>query len=77
MSRYVTINTDVDIDLSDIDDDNLIEEIERRDLDIPGELFDQEEAKYALIKIWELRRVGKDYQKELDDLIYHGLGKII
>ena len=77
MSRYVTINTDVDIDLSDIDDDDLIEELERRDLDIPGELFDREEAKDALIKIWELRRTGKDYQKELDDLIYHGLGKII
>jgi hypothetical protein len=26
--------------------------------------------------IYQLRRTGKDYQKELDDLIYHVIGRI-
>lgn len=29
-----------------------------------------------LTTIWEKRRLGQDYQRDLDNLIYYGIGKI-
>jgi hypothetical protein len=78
MSRYKTIYTEVevDVDLSDFETDDLIEELETR-----GELVTGPgpyESKELLEAIWLKRRLGNhDYQRELDQLIYQVTGHII
>ena len=71
-----TVYTEVEVDvtLDDFDDYDLIEELERRgkgfevNSNTPTELVE---------KIWLNRRLGQDYQKELDELIYIAIGKVI
>ena len=72
---YKTIYTEVevDVDLSDFDTDDLIEELESRGSGTP----DYGDGKDTLFAIYEKRRLGKDYQTELDQLIWLGLGKIV
>jgi hypothetical protein len=71
---YKTIYTEVevDVDLGDFDTDDLIEELESR-----GSGSAYGDGKDTLRTIYEKRRLGQDYQLELDQLIYAGLGKII
>lgn len=73
---YKTIYTEVevDVDLGDFETDDLIEELASRDsLPIEG----HEDGKDILLSIYEKRRMGKDYQQELDQLIWLGLGRIV
>lgn len=69
----VYTEVEVDVDLDDFDDDDLIEELERR-----GKGFEVAgTAPTELVQeIYQKRRLGKDYQRELDELIYVALGKI-
>ena len=73
---YKTIYTEVevDVDMSDFDTDDLIEELESRGARVEPEFGD---GKELLMSIYEKRRLGKDYQTELDRLIYAGLGRVI
>ena len=64
---------EVDVDLSDFDTDDLIEELESRG----AGTTDYGDGKDILNAIYEKRRLGKDYQQELDQLIWLGLGKIL
>ena len=64
---YKTI--EVDVDLSDFDTEDLIEELELRGKQLV--------VNNLIEKIWILRREGRDYQTELDKLIYKTLGKIV
>ena len=68
---YKTIYTEVDVDLSEFDTDDLVEELKSRGV---SSSFSTTEL---LEKIWILRREGKEYQTELDSLIYNVLGKVI
>ena len=72
---YKTIYTEVevDVDLTDFDTDDLIEELESRG----AGATDYGDGKEILEAIYLKRRMGKDYQTELDQLIYLGLGKIV
>jgi hypothetical protein len=74
---YKTIYTEVevDVDLSDFETEDLLDELESRGaLPVDNNI----DAKSVLEAIWLKRRVGRiDYQTELDQLIYAGLGKII
>jgi hypothetical protein len=72
---YKTIYTEVEVDveLSEFDTDDLIEELESRGAGT-GEFGD---GKELLEAIYEKRRLGKDYQIELDQLIWLGLGKFV
>ena len=72
---YKTIYTEVevDVDLSDFDTDDLIEELESRGSGV----LDYGDGKEILQTIYENRRLGKDYQQELDELIYVAIGKIV
>ena len=72
---YKTIYTEVevDVDLSEFETDDLIEELESRGAGT-GEFGD---GKDILMAIYEKRRLGQDYQTELESLIYLGLGRII
>ena len=72
---YKTIYTEVevDVDLGDFDTDDLIDELENRGSGITG----YGDGKEILEIIYEKRRVGKDYQSELDQLIWLGLGRVV
>jgi hypothetical protein len=72
---YKTIYTEVevDVDLSDFETDDLIEELENRGAGVTN----YGDGKDILNAIYEKRRLGKDYQTELEQLIYLGLGKIV
>ena len=64
---------EVDVDLDDFDDDDLIDEMERRGLDVT----DSGSASELIEKIWLKRRQGQDFTHELDRLIYATIGKIV
>jgi hypothetical protein len=72
----VTVSTyvDVDVDLDEIDTDDLIAELESRGR---GMEVASQSGTELLTAIYEKRRLGKDYQAELDRLIYIGIGKIV
>lgn len=74
---YKTIYTEVEVDVSleDFDTQDLIDELDARG-ELPTEANDG--AKELLYTIWLKRRQGNDnYQQELDQLIWLGLGKVI
>ena len=77
MGRYINVTADVEVDLSDIDTDDLIDELETRGRDYNTKGVDADEMRNLLEIIWLNRRTGKDYQNELDKLIYGVLGKIV
>jgi len=64
---------EVDVDLEDFDTDELIEELERRGTRI----VEYGNGAEVLQSIYEKRRLGQDYQQELDQLIWLGLGRFI
>ena len=65
----------VNLDLSDVDDSELIDEIESRGWTVRE---DEEACQYeVLTQIYLLRRTGKTYDHLLDKLIYDVLGKVI
>jgi hypothetical protein len=64
---------EVEVELDDFDTDDLIEELERRGSGV----MDYGDGKEILQTIYEKRRLGRDYQTELDQLIWLGLGKVV
>jgi hypothetical protein len=75
MYKTMYKEVEVDVDLSDFDTDDLREELESRG-ELPVEHGDT--ATELLTAIWLKRRMGRaDYQTELDQLIYAGLGHVI
>ena len=76
--RYRTVTVDAEVDLSDFDTDDLIEELEDRGADYNTTSVNADEMRLLLESIWHKRRLGNhDYQQELDRLIYGVLGKVI
>ena len=64
---------EVEVELSDFDDEDLIEELESRGKYSPtmgnsDELID---------KIFQLRRLGKPYERELDEYLYIRTGRAV
>jgi hypothetical protein len=73
MYKTVYTEVEVDVDMSDFDTDDLIEELESRGAG-SGDFGD---GKDVLRTIYEKRRLGQDYQTELDQLIWLGTGRIV
>jgi hypothetical protein len=73
MYKTMYKEVEVDVDLSDFETDDLIEELESRG----AGATDYGDGKDILMAIYEKRRLGQDYQTELEALIYLGLGRII
>jgi hypothetical protein len=73
MYKTVYTEVEVDVDLGDFDTEDLVEELESRGHGAT-EFGDGREI---LQTIYEKRRLSKDYQDELDQLIWLGLGKVI
>jgi hypothetical protein len=72
---YHTIykEVEIDIDLSDFDTGDLIEELESRG----HPAADVSDGNSLVCSIYEKRRLGKDYQSELDQLIYQVTGRAL
>jgi len=70
----VYTEVEVDVSLSDFDTEDLIEELESRG-GLPVE--QNGDAKELVESIYLKRRLGQDFQSELDQLIYQVTGKII
>ena len=64
---------EVEVDLDDFDDYELIDELERRGSGVS----DYGNGTDVLRTIYEKRRLGQDYQQELDQLIWLGLGRFV
>jgi len=69
----VYTHVEVDVELDDFEDDDLIEELEKRG---KGLEVASQSGTDLITAIYEKRRLGQDYQRELDDLIYLAIGKI-
>jgi hypothetical protein len=71
----VYTEVEVDVELTDFDTDDLLDELESRgSLPVEGNI----DAKELVEAIWLKRRLGNhNYQDELDKLIYAVLGKIV
>lgn len=72
---YKTIYTEVevDVDLGEFDDDDIIEEMERRNLSV---VASPDEARELLEAIYYKRVMNKDFGAELDRYFYLTLGRI-
>lgn len=73
MPRVYT-EVEVDVELDDFDDEDLIQELESRGR---GFEINSRTPTELITKIHERRRLGRDYQQELDELIYVTIGKIV
>lgn len=71
----ITVDTcvDVDIDWEDLDTNDMIEELERRKA-IPAM---SEFPDLLLERIYFKRKSGENFNKDLDDLIYNVIGRIV
>ena len=70
----VYTEVEVDVSLADFYDEDLIEELESRGR---GFEVNSRTPTELVTKIYERRRLGQDYQQELDELIYVDIGKLI
>jgi hypothetical protein len=73
MYKTMYKEVEVDVDLSDFETDDLIEELESRGSGV----MNYGDGVDFLRAIYEKRRLGQDYQAELDQLIWLGLGKVV
>ena len=73
MYKTMYKEVEVDVELSDFETDDLIEELESRG----AGATDYGDGKEILQSIYEKRRLGQDYQQELDQLIWLGLGRVL
>ena len=76
ISVYKTVEAEVDVEveIDDFDTEDLVAELERRNWE--SRSCSSSEYVAWLTKIHEKRRMGMDYQQELDELIWHALGRI-
>jgi hypothetical protein len=51
--------------------------MERRGLDLNMKFISGDSMRELITRVWQLRREGRDYQLELDQLIWYSLGKIV
>jgi hypothetical protein len=75
MYKTVYTEVEVDVDLSDFETEDLLDELASRS-SLPIE--EDFQGKELLEKIWLKRRQGNhDYQQELDQLIYQVTGHVV
>jgi len=72
----------IHVDMDDFTDDELLDELRDRGLgnellDLNTHGVDSDTMRELLNSIYEKRRLGKDFAKELDDMIYYGLGRVL
>jgi hypothetical protein len=72
---YHTIykEVEIDVELSDFDTEDLLEELESRG----APAANLQDGNALVFSIYEKRRLGKDYQTELDQLIRQVTGRVL
>jgi len=77
VGRYISVEkyVDIEVDIDDFEDEDIIEEAERRGLAITG-FRTSGDNKSLLQQIFDKRRTGQNFDRELDELIYANLGRI-
>lgn len=70
---YKDVEVEVEVELDEFDDDDLLKEVERRNL--LGMLSGS--GLGIVNEIWQKRRVGQKFDSELDELIYQVIGKVV
>jgi hypothetical protein len=65
------------VDLDDFDDDELLEEVVARNLVIALSETEGSETYQLITSIWNKRRLGVNYDADIDALIYHAIGKVV
>lgn len=70
----VNTSIEIDVELDDFDTDDLIEELEKRGRGL--EVYSTTGTE-LVTAIYEKRRNKKDYQRELDELIYMVTGRCV
>lgn len=70
--KYAYKTVEVEVSMDEFSDSELLDELAARGV-VAGDASIQE----TLSNIYQLRRTNKDYQAELDALIYNVLGKIV
>jgi len=70
--RTVYTEVEVDVDMSDFDDADILEEAEIRGLNIDGGNYNE-----LINQIFQLRRLGKPFGRELDEYLYLKTGRIV
>lgn len=73
MYHTVYKEVEIDVDLTDFDTDDLIEELESRG----APAANLQDGNALVFSIYEKRRLGKDYQTELDQLIRQVTGRVL
>jgi uncharacterized protein (DUF2164 family) len=75
MGKSVTVYKEVefDVELSDFDTEDLVEELASRGTGT----MEYTDGRELLEAIYQKHRTGQDYTEELRTLMYHGLGKIL
>jgi len=71
VSRTVYTDIEVDVDISDFETTDLIEELELRGIPIDDSM------KEMVNKIYQKKRLNQNYEPELNELIYYVLGKFV
>jgi hypothetical protein len=72
--KTVYTEVEVDVDISEFDTDDLLEELEERGA-LPPE--GNVNAKELVEQIYNHRQRGRDFGRELDQLFYVVLGKLV
>jgi len=70
--KTIYTEVEVDVDLSEFDTADLVEELETR-----GVATGHGDSKDLIEQIWLKRRLGKDFTEEIDKLLYTALGRAI
>jgi len=76
MHKTIYTEVEVDVDLSDFETDDLLEELDSRGA-LPLSHVGPYDSNEIVEQIWMRRRNGQDYQHLLDDLIYSVTGRIV
>jgi hypothetical protein len=74
---YKDVEVEVDVNIDEFDDDDLISEMERRGLDLNMKFISGDDMRELITRVWQLRRTGQNYQRELDQLIWYSIGKVV
>lgn len=70
--RTVYTEVEVDVNMEDFTDEDILEEAEIRGLNIDGGNYNE-----LIEKIFQLRRLGKPFDRELDEYLYMKTGRIV
>jgi hypothetical protein len=70
------VSVDVDVDLTDFETDELIEELDRRGRDYNTHGVDGDEARTLLEQIYQARRTAQPYEHQVAQLIWYVLGRM-